>query len=95
MSNQSEKAKSLVVVSADGGECLYIDGKRWKWPDELTVYACDIAEAAGDALIRFELLLIDQFEGEWPLELKDIRAEDNPARALSENQKEEDSWRKQ
>lgn len=91
MSNQSEKAKSLVVVSADGGECLYIDGKRWKWPGEPTVYACDIAEAAGDALIRFEHLSVDQPEGEWPLELKDLLGERNPQIALNEQQKEEDS----
>lgn len=47
--------KQITVASnEDANECLYIDGKAWKSTGEITVYACDIAEAAGDQPVLIE-----------------------------------------
>lgn len=55
-----------VCIDEKSDECLYINGNAWKSKGESTVYACDIAEAAGDKLIRFKHRSIDTFVEQWP-----------------------------
>ena len=49
-----------VAIDADtSAECIYTNGKAWASRGEWTVYATDIAEAAGDGVIRFEHRLVN------------------------------------
>jgi hypothetical protein len=51
------KYPKQIVVAIDqdsSAECLYINGKAWSGVGEYTVYATDIAEAAGNSPITFE-----------------------------------------
>jgi hypothetical protein len=55
-----------VVIDEDSDECLYIDGKAWKEKGETTVYACDVAKAAGEEPFLFRHVAIDGYHLEWP-----------------------------
>lgn len=60
--------KTLTVVSdEDSNEQLYVDGKLWTdFMGGATVYACDIAAAAGDQPFLFRFQSIDGYHIEWP-----------------------------
>ena len=55
-----------IVIDENHDECLYIDGKAWSSTGADAVYACDIAEAAGDEPVLIRHVLIDFAHGEWP-----------------------------
>lgn len=63
-----------VAQDDDSNECLYVNGKRWKYVGEVTVYACDIAGVASGKLISFDLVSVDRKDGEeWPESIADLR----------------------
>lgn len=76
--------KLTVAIDADSGdECLYIDGKRWEHTGERTVYAGDIAYAAGDAAAGFNTIKFRHVQvdcpGDWPQTIAELRDTDgNP-----------------
>lgn len=55
-----------IVIDEDSYECLYIDGKAWGSKGEMTVYACEIAEAAGDEPVLIRHVPIEWEHKEWP-----------------------------
>jgi hypothetical protein len=67
-----------VVIDEDSDECLYIDGKAWDSAGERTVYACDVAKAAGEEPFLFRHVLIDGHHLEWPDTLEAALAPANP-----------------
>ena len=68
-----------IVIDEDASECLYIDGKSWKAKGEMTVYACDIAEAAGGEPVLIRHVPIEFRHENWPDTLEAALA--NPAAA--------------
>lgn len=48
-----------VLIDCDSNECLYIDGQRWEYSGESTIYATELAAAAGEALVRLTHCEID------------------------------------
>ncbi|TPV94834.1 MAG: hypothetical protein B7733_12930 [Myxococcales bacterium FL481] len=66
-------AKNIDVLIDDGtsNECLYTNGQRWEHVGEVTVYACDIAEACGDepSIVRHHRVFMGG--AEWPEELNE------------------------
>jgi hypothetical protein len=57
----------IVVQDEDVNEALYVGGEL-KCSDG-TVYACDIAEFAGDRLIQFSLVNVEDYDSQtedWP-----------------------------
>ena len=58
-----------ILIDDESNECLYADGKAWESTGEVTVYACDIAEAAGGDAIYFEHKSIDHCWDRWPSNL--------------------------
>lgn len=61
--------KQLVVVAdCEVSERLYVNGKLYEIEGD-TVFACDIAEAAGSDAIQFTRIDIEaDMNGEWPEE---------------------------
>lgn len=64
-----------VVIDTLANECLYIDGKSWPSKGEMTVYACDVAAAAGDEPIMFRHEQIEFQHEQWPDTLEDALRE--------------------
>lgn len=58
--------KLTIVIDENSYECLYIDGKAWASTGEVTVYACDIAAAAGDEPVLIVHQPIDFYHEQWP-----------------------------
>lgn len=69
--------KQLVVVSdCEASERLYVNGKMHEIEGD-TVFACDIAEAAGSDAIQFTRIDIEShMAGEWPDNLQDVPLHD-------------------
>lgn len=65
------KKITVAIDTGSSNECLYVDGKAWKNRGESTVYACDIAEVAGNEPILFEHLMVD-CPGDWPTRLEKL-----------------------
>lgn len=65
-----------VVINENADECLYINGKAWESTGETTVYATDIADAAGDEPILFRHVGVD-WDADWPENLSDLPTTDN------------------
>lgn len=60
-----------IVIDENAHECLYIDGTAWEFQCEVTVYACDIASAAGDEPVRIVHQPIEFYHDQWPDKLDD------------------------
>jgi hypothetical protein len=76
MKKASRKTVNLtVVMDSDANECLYIDGHAWKGTGEMTVYACDLVDAAKGRLIRLEHISLEFWHEHWPAELEDALKE--------------------
>lgn len=58
--------KLTIVIDENSCECLYIDGKSWPSKGEMTVYACDIASAAGGEPVLISHESIDFYHEQWP-----------------------------
>jgi len=72
MDKKADVVELVVVIGEDTYECLYIEGKRWDGAGEMTVYACDLVDAASGRLIKLEHRVIDDRPGEWPERLEDL-----------------------
>ena len=55
-----------IVIDEDSFECLYINGVIWPSKGEWSVYAVDIAKAAGDEPVLIRHVPIDFAHEEWP-----------------------------
>ena len=67
-----QKIKRVVVVTAESGdEAIYVDGVLVD--HYCTIYACDIASAAGDGPIRFSHMLARPPGTEFPERLDDLK----------------------
>lgn len=67
-------AKELVIlIDETCDECLYVDNICWEATGETTVYACDIAAAAGDDEVTIRHEAIDTFIEKWPPTLEEAR----------------------
>lgn len=61
----SEPINLVVAMDDDSGnEAIYVDGKFRKF--DTTIYACDIANVAGDNVIRFSHVIVTRSGQVWP-----------------------------
>ena len=60
-----------VVIDGAGDECLYCEGKAWEHKGEITVYVCDLVEAADGRPILLQHVEIELVHDEWPDSLED------------------------
>lgn len=75
-----EQIKELtVVIDQDGNECLYINGECWERTGENTVYAVDLATAAGKDPVLLKHVavevpddMLESRDGAWPKSLSDL-----------------------
>lgn len=49
----------VVAQTPEADECLYINGRAWQARGEITVYACDICEYAGDGPVRIRMVQVE------------------------------------
>jgi hypothetical protein len=72
-----ERVQQIVVVTDDSGdEALYLDGVLKAW--DSTIYACDIAAIAGDAVVTISHTNAGRTLSDWPKKLSDVFASNNP-----------------
>lgn len=72
-----ERVQQIVVVTDDSGdEALYVDGVLKAW--DSTIYACDIAAIAGDAVVTISHTNAGRTLSDWPKKLSDVFASNNP-----------------
>ena len=66
----SKLRQITVVTDQDGTEALYVDGELYE--QDQTIYAVDIALAAGRDPVMFVHRGIDELVGRWPQLLSDV-----------------------
>ncbi len=72
-----ERVQQIVVVTDDSGdEALYLDGVLKAW--DSTIYACDIAAIAGDAVVTVCHTNAGRTLLDWPKKLSDVSASNSP-----------------
>jgi hypothetical protein len=82
-----ERVQQIVVVTDDSGdEALYLDGVLKAWGS--TIYACDIAAIAGDAVVTVCHTNAGRTLLDWPKKLSDVFASNNPEMPDSSNPSE-------
>jgi hypothetical protein len=82
-----ERVQQIVVVTDDSGdEALYLDGVLKAW--DSTIYACDIAAIAGDAVVTVCHTNAGRTLLDWPKKLSDVFASNNPEIPDSSNPSE-------
>jgi len=87
ISDTHEKVQQIVVVTDDSGdEALYLDGVLKAW--DSTIYACDIAAIAGDAVVTVCHTNAGRTLLDWPKKLSDVFASNSPEIPDSSNPSE-------
>ena len=82
-----ERVQQIVVVTDDSGdEALYLDGVLKAW--DSTIYACDIAAIAGDAVVTVCHTNAGRTLLNWPQQLSDVFASNSPEIPDSSNPSE-------
>lgn len=82
-----ERVQQIVVVTDDSGdEALYLDGVLKAW--DSTIYACDIAAIAGDAVVTVCHTNAGRTLLDWPKKLSNVFASNSPEIPDSSNPSE-------
>jgi len=82
-----ERVQQIVVVTDESGdEALYLDGVLKAW--DSTIYACDIAAIAGDAVVTVCHTNAGRTLLDWPKKLSDVFASNSPEIPDSSNPSE-------
>ena len=73
IADTNKTVKQIVAVTDDSGdEALYVDGVLKAW--DSTIYACDIAAIAGDAVVTVSHTNAGRTLSDWPKKLSDVFA---------------------
>jgi hypothetical protein len=82
-----ERVKQIVAVTDDSGdEALYVDGVLKAW--DSTIYSCDIAALAGNAIVTISHRNVGRTLSDWPKKLSDVFASNDPEISDSSNPSE-------
>jgi hypothetical protein len=87
IADTNKTVKQIVAVTDDGGdEALYVDGVLKAW--DSTIYSCDIAAIAGNAIVTISHRNVGRTLLDWPKKLSDVFASNDPEIPDSSNPSE-------